>query len=85
MGIDYKQFGTHISADSGWAHHWDDAAKAPYSYHAANKWFATYDDDRSLAEKVAYVKKYKLGGIMFWELMNDPYTNGRLDAIYKAL
>lgn len=84
-GVDFKQFTTKLSADSGWVHYWDEVAQAPYSYNPVLKHFATYDDERSLEAKVNYVRKYKLGGIMFWELMNDAYTNGRLDAIYKAL
>lgn len=83
-GVDYKNFPQKLSSDSGWVHYWDDTAKAPYSYNAGLQQFASYDDDRSLAEKAAYARRYKLGGIMFWELTCDPYTNGRLDALYKA-
>jgi len=54
-------------------------------YRAANGEFATFDDHQSLTEKVKYLKKYQLGGIMFWELRNDTYTNGRLQSIYTAL
>jgi chitinase len=85
QGISYNGFATRLSADSGWVHYWDAKAKAPYSYHAAQKLFATYDNEKSLAEKVNYVKKYKLGGIMFWELRDDKYQEGLVDAIYKAL
>ena len=84
-GVDYKQFATHLSTDSGWAFFWDDSVKAPFAYHAANGEFATFDDHQSLTEKVKYLKKYQLGGIMFWELRNDTYTNGRLQSIYTAL
>lgn len=84
-GVDFKQFPTKLSSDSGWVHYWDEIAKAPYSYNTVRQEFATYDDERSLAAKVEYIRRYKLGGIMFWELLNDPYTNGRLEAIDKAL
>ena len=84
-GINYKSFNTQLSADSGWVHYWDKTTKAPYSYNQTSQQFATYDDDRSLEAKVKYVYKHHLGGIMFWELMNDPFTGGRLDAIYNAL
>jgi chitinase len=84
-GVDFKQFGKVLSADSGWVKYWDDTAKAPYAYNKTLKQYATYDDDKSLEAKVKYVQKYQLGGIMFWELMNDTFSNGRLNAIYKAL
>lgn len=84
-GVDYKQFDDQLSTANGWVYYWDDTAKAPYSYNAAQQLFATYDDDRSLKAKVDYAKRYGLGGIMFWELMNDRFTNGRLDAIDKAV
>ncbi|MES2648627.1 MAG: glycoside hydrolase family 18 protein [Bacteroidota bacterium] len=84
-GVDYKAFGKFLSTEAGWIRYWDDIAKAPYSYNKTLKQFATYDDDKSLAEKVDYARKYQLGGIMFWELMNDTFSNGRLNAIYKAL
>ncbi|CAN5608114.1 hypothetical protein BH10BAC3_BH10BAC3_04390 [soil metagenome] len=84
-GVDYKEFDTYLSSDSGWTKYWDDTAKAPYAYNVPLKQFATYDDEKSLEAKVNYVHKHHLGGIMFWELMNDTFTNGRLDAIYNAL
>lgn len=84
-GLDYKQFDTVLNTANGWIQYWDEKAQAPYAYNASQQLFATYDDDQSLAAKVAYAKKYKLEGIMFWELMNDKFTAGRLDAIDKAV
>ncbi|MGZ3374840.1 MAG: glycosyl hydrolase family 18 protein [Gemmatimonadaceae bacterium] len=31
----------------------------------------TYDDPRSVAEKVQYVRKHGLGGVVIWELGGD--------------
>lgn len=44
---------------------WDNIAKAPYLY-GENR-FITYDDLRSIEEKIKYVKENKLAGLMFWE------------------
>ena len=75
-----KQF----SKESGFVSYWDNVAKAPYLYHAAKKEFATFDNEQSLHEKVAYMKKHQLGGIMFWELILDKNQNGMVDAIDKV-
>jgi chitinase len=85
QGLSYRSFDTKLSQDSGWVHYWDKIAKAPYSYNAAQKLFATYDNEKSIVEKVKYVYKHKLGGIMFWELRDDKFNAGLVDAIYKAL
>ena len=84
-GVDYKQFSNKLSPDSGWVYHWDTLAKAPYAYNNLSNEFATFDDAKSLTEKVKYVYQYKLGGIMFWELLNDPFEKGRLQSIINAI
>jgi chitinase len=55
----------------GYKPYWDDQAKAPYLFNAARKEFLTYDDERSVQEKCAYVKTHKMGGVMFWEYSSD--------------
>lgn len=89
-GMNYDTFGTELTAEKGFIAYWDDVAKAPYSYNAAQKLFITYDDKRSMELKTKYVADNKLNGIMFWELTNDVHSDGLLDAInavktkYKA-
>ncbi|KDO24907.1 hypothetical protein SPRG_09551 [Saprolegnia parasitica CBS 223.65] len=39
---------------------------AAYSYDDAAKTFTSYDSPESLAMKLEYIKKYNLGGTMFW-------------------
>jgi chitinase len=80
-GTSFKDFPTKLSADNGFAYHWDDVAKAPYMYNASKKLFATFDDKRSMELKTKYVIDQKLGGIMFWQLGGDTYTNGLLHTI----
>jgi chitinase len=84
-GHDFKDFAQQFSAGEGYEYHWDDIAKAPTYYSAKHKIFATFDDVRSIAAKVDYVKKHKLGGIMFWQLPHDTDTDGLLDSIHKNL
>jgi chitinase len=82
-GVPYKAFPKVLSPDSGFVYHWDPVAKAPWMYNAARKLFVTYDDTTSLRLKTAYAADKKLNGIMFWQLGEDTFSNGLLDAIYK--
>lgn len=79
--IMFRNFDTQMSVDSGFVYHWDDVAKAPYSYNSEKKLFVTYDDKKSIALKTKYVIEHHLGGIMFWELAYDAFSNGLLDMI----
>lgn len=47
--------------------------------------FWSFDDPTSLALKMDYVKKKKLGGVMFWELSGDDENGSLLKAIYRGL
>jgi chitinase len=84
-GHGYKEFAQQFSATEGYEYRWDDVAQAPTYYSAKHKTFATFDDRRSIAAKVDYVKKHKLGGIMFWQLPHDSDNNGLVDAINTRL
>jgi chitinase len=82
--IGYKDMPKTFPADSGWVYHWDETASAPFLYNESKKQFFTYDDKRSIAAKTKYVIDNKLGGIMYWHLGQDIYTDGLMDAIYKV-
>jgi chitinase len=83
--IGYNQFPARISADSGYVFYWDDVAKAPYAYNAAQKLYATFDDKRSMEAKTKYVLQHNLGGIMFWQLGHDTAKDGLLQTINQTL
>jgi chitinase len=84
-GVDFFKFEQHFSPASGFVPYWDAVAKAPYMYNATTKEFATFDNPQSIQEKVTYLKKNRLGGIMFWELRNDSFTNGLLGVIHTSI
>ena len=50
-------------------------------YNAAKKWFVTFDDSASIAEKTRYTIRKKLNGIMFWQMADDSFSNGLLDIV----
>ncbi len=85
QGISYRNFSERLSEKSGYKSYWDDVAKAPYSYNAAEKKFATYDNEKSIELKTKYVMDKGLGGIMFWEITNDIHKGGLVDVINKTI
>lgn len=60
----------------GFLRSWDAAASAPTLYNAATRTFISYEDPESLGAKCRFVQSQGLGGVMFWELSEDP--DGRL-------
>lgn len=82
--INYNKFSTVLSPEKGFKIYWDDVAKAPYAYNAAEKLFVTYDDKRSMELKTNYVVDQRLNGIMFWEITNDTYSDGLLETIDRV-
>jgi chitinase len=83
-GVNFKNFETALSPDSGWVYHWDEVAMAPWAYNAKKREFVTFDDKKSIELKTKYVIDNKLGGIMFWQLGSDSYREGLLDVIDKT-
>jgi chitinase len=82
--VGYSNVSSQLSPDSGFVYHWDEQANAPYLYNPAQHLFVTYDDRRSIQLKTRYAMDKKLGGIMFWQLRDDAYNEGLLDAIDEA-
>lgn len=80
-GISYAHLYDSISTAKGFVQYWDDTAKAPYAFNAARKILVTYDDSISVSLKTIYIQQQQLGGIMFWQLADDAYTNGLLQVI----
>ncbi|MBL7727325.1 MAG: glycoside hydrolase family 18 protein [Dinghuibacter sp.] len=85
QGVAFKDFSTYFSDSSGFRYYWDKKAKAPFQYNKQKKLFATFDNERSVREKARFIKRKKLGGIMFWELIQDKPKNGLVDELHRAL
>ena len=71
---DFASYGaiTSTMLGHGFIRYWDPAASAPYLYSEQQKIFVSYEDPESLAAKCGYILSHKLGGIMFWEYLDDP-------------
>ena len=85
QGVAFKNFPAYFSDTSDYRYYWDKKAKAPYQYNPGKKLFATFDDKRSIREKAKFIRRKKLGGIMFWELSDDQPANGLVEEIGKML
>lgn len=83
--IVYREFPNILSTGAGYVSSWDSTAHAPYSYNKTKKMFATYDDEKSIAEKTHYAIDKGLNGVMFWELRQDKPKNGLLDVIHNTI
>jgi chitinase len=69
---------------NGFVRAWDARAQAPFLWNAQTRAFITYDDPQSISIKAEYVRKHRLGGMMFWELSQDS-RGVLLDAIVTGL
>lgn len=56
---------------SAWTKHWDDETKTPFAINGDK--VITYDDEKSIAEKVRFAIKQKLGGAMVWSVDTDDF------------
>jgi chitinase len=84
QAVSFANFNTYFSDSSGYHYYWDKKAKAPYQYNPSKQLFATFDNEKSIAAKAEYVKRKKLGGIMFWELSDDKPKDGLLEQMWKV-
>lgn len=84
-GVAFRDFENYFSDTSGFRYYWDKKAKAPFQYNKTLQLFATFDDRRSIRAKTAFIRKRKLGGIMFWELVQDKQADGLIDEMEKGL
>jgi chitinase len=70
-------------------YHWDKDALAPYlSIDSPSKMFIAYDDERACKEKIAYVRKARLGGAILWELgggWRDSQPPGQRDLLLQSV
>ena len=59
------------SNKSPWHLKWESKQMVPYAYHD-NQWIG-YENEKSVALKVDYVKKHNLGGVMIWAVEMDDF------------
>jgi chitinase len=60
---------------------WEDTARVPWLYDAAQGVMISYDDPRSLKEKAAYARSLGLAGVMIWQITGDDSEHSLLKAV----
>ena len=81
-GVTYPDIVEQFLNRPGFERYWDDDAKAPYLYNG-DIWIS-YEDEQSLKEKMKYIRKKGLGGVMIWEYAHD-MNNVLFDAVNKYI
>ncbi|EFO85694.1 hypothetical protein CRE_01673 [Caenorhabditis remanei] len=61
--------------------YWDEKTKTSYIYNPENKTFLTFEDERSLAQKMLYVNERNLGGVWIWSVHTDDEDNTLLNLL----
>lgn len=74
-----------LAANLGYQSYFSNETKVPWIYNAEKKIFISYDNEISFAYKIAYLKKYKLAGAMFWHLGQDDEEGSLLRSLYTGL
>jgi len=69
---------------AGYVSAWERATNATYIYNNSTQSLITYDDARSVAFKMDYVKRMGLGGAMIWELSGD-LPSSRNDSLISVI
>ena len=83
--VPYSGFGSYFSDTSGFTHYWDKKSRSSYQYNATQQLFATFDDSRSIKQKIKFIRRKKMGGIMFWQLLDDLKEGGLVEEMWKGL
>jgi chitinase len=68
--INYKDISDSLKTNVFFSY-WDSTASAPYIWREKDSLFMTYENPKSLQDKVDYVKSKNMGGIMFWQFNGD--------------
>lgn len=83
----YSKLKTEYMSKSNFTEYYDESAEAAYAI--LGQTFYSYDNERSILVKTAYIKSLGLGGLMCWDLSQDYVDeNGfgeLLNAMYEGL
>ncbi len=61
---------------------WNDKSKVPSLYCPASEVFVSFDDERSVQEKVVYAKQKLLRGVVFWKLAGDDEEHNLIKSVF---
>lgn len=82
ISLTYTEIDKILMGKNSYKRYWDKCSKAPWLYDGDT--YISYDDEKSIGYKCAYIKKCRLAGLMFWEYNQDE-TGKLLSKIYADL
>ncbi|MGL4372478.1 MAG: glycosyl hydrolase family 18 protein, partial [Turicibacter sp.] len=64
--------------------HWDEVGTVPYIWQNDEKVFLTFENERSIDERLKFIEENNLGGALIWVMdgdfgLNDEYEEGSID------
>lgn len=72
-----------IDNNPAYEKHWDDRSKTPWATNDAMT--VSYDDKRSITEKIRYANAHNLGGIMIWAINQDADDSTLLRTVFSGV
>jgi chitinase len=84
VNYSYSTIERSLIGQQGFTRYWDRAAHAPYLWSPSLGVMISYEDPQSVREKARFVKRHRLGGVMYWEHSHDP-AEVLLDVLYRNL
>ena len=83
--IDFSTLASRRPEENGFVRRWDAQARVPWLYNPQTKVWISYDDEQSVREKGAYVRRRGLRGAMIWEILGDDgrLTRALADAVHR--
>lgn len=70
--IYYRVIKEDVLSDTSFADFWDTSAAARWLWNRHDSIFISYEDTESIRQKIDYLKRKGLGGVMFWEYTDNP-------------
>lgn len=84
-GILYYRDMLPLLRNTGYIQFFDEETGVPWLYSPDERIAVSYENARSIRNKVSYVQSQQLGGVMVWQLNYDDAANSLLNVVYTAL
>ena len=72
--LSYKSIAAHYIDQPDYERRWDKQAKARYIYNKKNGVFISYDDKKTIRKKTLYIRRHRMGGVVFGDYRQDDGT-----------
>ncbi|XP_072158897.1 LOW QUALITY PROTEIN: chitinase-like protein 3 [Bemisia tabaci] len=72
----------HLQENPAFEKRWDSRSSTPWAING--KFVLSYEDERSIREKIKYANEYNLGGVMIWSVDQDSADSSLLDTVFET-